>query len=319
MKKKSYYRFPGQERFPFEGKVRVVSDLGDLMVAETTNDISAFDVVLPPQIPHKGAVLNMTTAYFMRATEDIIPNCLLDVPHQRFSIWKKTKPFKIEVIVRAYNTGSFYKNFTSKGLENPWGYKLPELKKNEQLPFLVVTPTTKESSGHDRDISSKEIVDSGLATEGQWSYIHDKAIDLFKRGEEMADHLGLILVDTKYEFGIKNGIIYLIDEIHTPDSSRYWYKDSYEEAFEKGEDPRALSKEFLRQWLIDQGFNGNKDDVMPFFSEEFIKEISDRYLELCDKMGISLEDVLNEEEDEEIIHDNVCKSLQLIRESVVSY
>jgi len=290
------FRFPNQVGPTVFGKVRnlyhIVKDGKEVILCEVTDRISAFDVVLPPEIPFKGAVLNLIAAHFMKATEDIIPNCLLSVPSPYYSIWRETTPFKIEVIVRAYNTGGIEKNYTSKGLPNPWGYDLrPDLKKNEKLDYLICTPTTKALKGHDEDISFEEIIKQGLATEEELSYIVGKSYELFQRGAEMADKLGLIIVDTKYEFGKKNGTIYLIDEVHTPDSSRYWYKDTYVESFEKGEDPKALSKEFVRQWLIEQGFNGNEGDTMPEFTDGFIQSISNRYIELYQKMGLKVQEI----------------------------
>jgi phosphoribosylaminoimidazole-succinocarboxamide synthase len=302
--------YPGQTKDPYVGKVRTVSAVGKFLVAVTTNRISAFDKVLPFEVPLKGAVLNLIAAHFMKATEDIAPNCLLGIPHPRVAIWRKTLPFKFEVIVRAYNTGSFYRNYTSQNKENPWGYELPELKKNERLPFLMVTPTTKAEEGrHDEDISSEEIVSRGLATQEEWDYIHDVSLQLFQRGEAMARELGLILVDTKYEFGKDDeGVIYLIDEVHTPDSSRYFIENKYMASFLKKEEPRALSKEFLRQWLIDHGFQGNEGDVMPEFSPEFIQEVSDRYVELYEKMGLNARD-LKEDPDGEFLYNCVCDAL----------
>jgi phosphoribosylaminoimidazole-succinocarboxamide synthase len=307
--------YPNQTEPPYIGKVRIVSSVGDILVAETTNNISAFDVVLPIQIPFKGAILNLMAAHFMKATEDIIPNCLIAVPHPRVSIWKKTTPFKFEVIVRAYNTGSFDRNYTSKGLENPWGYVLPTvLRKNEKLPFLMVTPTTKAVEGHDEDISHKEIINCGLATEDEWDYIEVKALELFERGQEMADKLGLILVDTKYEFGkTSDGTICLIDEVHTPDSSRYFYKDTYEKTFQKGEEPKALSKEFVRQWLIKHGFQGKEGDKIPKFSGKFIKSISERYVELYTAMGLSLTQLPLFKEEDGDVFEKVCEYLSKIK------
>ncbi len=307
--------YPGQTKPPYQGKVRTVSDVGEFLVAETTNRISAFDVVLPPEIPYKGAVLNLMAYYFMKATEDIIPNCILDVPHPRVAIWKKTTPFKFKVIVRAFNTGSLYKNYTSKGKANPWGYELPELKKNERSPFLMVTPTTKADHGHDEDISWEEIVERNIATQKEWGYICGIALELFRCGAVMADIFGLILVDTKYEFGKDDeGNIYLIDEVHTPDSSRYWYKDTYMFSFMRKEEPKALSKEFVRKWLVDHGFQCNEGDVMPEFPPLFVREISDRYLELYQMMNLLLEEVTGEEGGSEDLYNRVCQSLEKLRQ-----
>ena len=303
--------YPFQTEPPKIGKVRIVSTVGNIMVAETTDKVSAFDVVLPFQVPKKGAILNIIAATFMWATVDIIPNCLLYIPHPRIAIWKKTTPFKFEVIVRGYNNkkSSFYRDFVSTGKTNPWGYILPEgIGVNQKFPDLYITPTTKAPDGeHDESISREEIINQGLATEKELSYIYEKTRELFQRGTEMAKNLGLILVDTKYEFGkTDDGTIYLIDEVHTPDSSRYWYSDTYEKCLETGEDPKELSKEFLRQWLIEHGFQGKEGDVLPEFSEEFIQSISERYLELYTKMGMPLSDI---EEPDEDPYEIVCEFL----------
>lgn len=273
--------FPGQTGF-YQGKVRDLYYVGGVIVAHTTNRISAFDVILPFEIPSKGAILNLIASYFMKATEDIIPNCLIDVPTQNTAIWRKVEPFTFEVIIRAYNTGSFHRNYVQNAKVNPWGYELsPQLKKNEKLRDILITPTSKAVSGHDEDISEHHILSHGLANPDEWAYIKEKAFELFKRGVKMGDEIGLILVDTKYEFGKdQNGKIYLIDEVHTPDSSRYWYKEGYVEAFAKGEEPKALSKEFVRDSLIQSGFTGEKGQSVPEFSPQQIQDITNRYIEL---------------------------------------
>jgi len=304
--------YPGQTEEPYVGKVRNISIVGDKMVAEVTNRISAFDVVLPPEVPHKGAILNKIAVHFMEATEDIIPNCLLAVPHPRVSIWKKTTPFMFEVIIRRYNNrrSSFFRNYVTTGKPNPWGYVLPtSVGINCEFPYLLITPTTKAPKGeHDEDISFEEIINRGLATEEELDYINFKSHELFKRGEEMANALELILVDTKYEFGkTESGAIYLIDEIHTPDSSRYWNKDTYQNHLAQGTDPEELSKEFVRQWLIEHNFQGKEGDVMPEFSEEFIQSISDRYLELYEKMGLDPSEIVETPDDD--VYEKVCECL----------
>ena len=310
MKRKFY---PGQTENPYEGKVRIVSTVVNILVAETTNNVSAFDVVLPRQVPFKGAVLNLIAAHFMEATRDIIPNCLLCVPHPRVALWRKTQPFKFEVIVRGFNNvkSSFYRNYFAQKKMNPWGYLLSsEMKDNHPFPFLLITPTTKADMGHDEDISSEEIIRQGLATKLEWDYIEKTAEALFKRGQEMANKHGLILVDTKYEFGKdENGIIYLIDEIHTPDSSRYWYLSTYDDCLKNGTEPKALSKEFLRQWLIDQGFQGRDGDIMPEFSDELIESVSDRYIELYMAMGLDFTDlpIIDDQSD---MYERVCLALE---------
>lgn len=305
--------YEGQTEPSFIGKVRIVSTVGNVMVAETTDNVSAFDIVLPFKVTAKGVVLNRIAAHFMQATEDIIPNCLLAVPHPRVAIWKKTTPFKVEVIVRGYNNvkSSFYRDYVASKKPNPWGYDIPDiLRDNEAFPEPLVTPTTKAETGHDENISVREITGRGIATWDDWNYMKETAIELFARGQKMANELGLILVDTKYEFGKdENGVIYLIDEVHTPDSSRYWYADSYEECLENGKEPKALSKEFLRQWLIDHGFQGRPGDVMPEFTPEFIESISDRYLELYEKMGLPASDLMISG-DEADLYECVCQALE---------
>lgn len=229
-------KYPGQIAF-YSGKVRDLYTVGDVIVAEVTNRISAFDKILPYEIPYKGAVLNLIAAHFLDATKDIVPNCMLAVPTSNTQIWRKFTPFKIEVVVRAYNTGSFFRNYIKDTKELPWiDYKqLLKCKENEKFPYLIVTPTTKEAEGHDVDISGEAIVNRGFASQKEWKDIRRISLELFRRGQEMADAKGLILVDTKYEFGKDDqGHIFLIDEIHTPDSSRYWYKDGYEKAFKGG-------------------------------------------------------------------------------------
>ncbi len=276
--------FPGQTDL-YEGKVRVVRTIGGVLVAETTDDISAFDVVLPVQIPNKGVILNLMAAHFMNATKEIIPNCLLDVPNPRVAIWKKTTPFKFEIVVRAYMEGSMWREqYNSEKAERKlWGYELPDgIKYQQKLPELMFTPSTKAPDGeHDEPISREEIIKRGLATAEEYDYIKTKAFEVFKRGEEMATARGLILVDTKYEFGKdKDGVICLIDEIHTPDSSRYYYLEGYQEKFDRGENQKQLSKEFVRQWLIDNGYQGKDGQKLPEFTPQFTNDTEARYMEL---------------------------------------
>lgn len=308
--------YPGQTESHFFGKVRIVSpvltNIGEILITETTDNISAFDRVLPFKVPYKGAILNLIAAKFLEETKDIIPNCLLDVPHPRVQIWQKTIPFKFEVKVRGYNAKKsfFYRNYIATGKENPWGYKISKkIKDNQKFPKLLLTPTIKAEKGkHDEDISREEIIKHGLATEKELQKIEATALKLFERGQKIAKKLGLILVDTKYEFGKDDkGNIYLIDEVHTPDSSRYWYLSTYRECIEKGEEPVPLSKEFVRQWLIDYGFQGNKGQKMPKFSKKFIKSISDRYLELFKQMGFSLSELKGEDAP---VYIRVCEFLK---------
>ncbi len=305
--------YPGQDQF-YKGKVRDLYYIGNVIVAKTSDRVSAYDVVLPIEIPKKGNILNLISAYNFEQTKDIIQNCLLEIPAPNTSIWLKTIPFKFEVIVRAYNTGSFYKKY-NKTKTNPWGYDYVDESRNHngKLPFLFVTPTTKAEQGHDVDISSKDIIKLGLATEKEWRYIFATAIKLFERGQKLADEKNLILVDTKYEFGkTKDGGIYLIDEVHTPDSSRYWIKDS----FDKDNNPVALSKEFLREYLISKGFEGKDGQIVPDIDEDTIKIVSDKYLKLFNliipedhKFYWEVSNVYEENK----IEESILKSLQEVR------
>ncbi|MEA3399122.1 MAG: phosphoribosylaminoimidazolesuccinocarboxamide synthase [Patescibacteria group bacterium] len=300
--------FPGQVGNPIIGKVRNIYNIwNEFLVCYTTNRISAFDVVFPVEIPFKGALLNLISTQFMKMTEDIIPNCLLAQPHPNIQIWKKVKPIKIEVIVRSINTGSYHRNYTKVKKKDPWGYPFLDLRDGEHFPEFRVTPTTKVDKGHDEDISVEEIIKRGIVSPKEWDYIEEKAMELFELGEDFASQQKLILVDTKYEFGrTEDGTILLIDEVHTPDSSRYFYKEGYEKRLAKGKKQRQLSKEFLREWLNAQGFTG--DGEVPKFSEEIIQYISDQYLELYERLGLPLEDLPIENEDE--IFKLACQALE---------
>jgi len=305
--------YPGQGSF-YEGKVRNLHTVGGVIVAETTDRISAFDVVLPFEVPRKGVILNLIAAHFMRATEDIVKNCLLDVPHPRVSIWKKVKPFKVEFVVRGFNTGSFYRNYVEAGKANPWGYSIPsDCKKNVRLPEVFINPTTKAPKGeHDEDISFEDILERGLMTKNQLEHINRVSRKLFLRGQEMAADRGLILVDTKYEFGEdESGEVYLIDEIHTPDSSRYWYANTYETALAENEEPKALSKEFVRQWLVEHNWQGKDGDVLPVFDDALKATIKDRYQELYQIVVGTPYTELSVNDDD--LYEKVCASLVKIR------
>lgn len=306
--------FPGQTDF-YKGKVRNIFTIGEIAIAETTDEISAFDCTLPFKVKYKGAVLNLIAAHFLKATQDIIKNCLLDVPTPTTSIWRKTTPFKIEVIVRGYNTGSFYRNYAEQKKKMPWSYAfIPhQWPKNAKFPMQpLVTPTTKGGKGeHDEDISFLDIIKKGLTTKEELEYIYEVAMKLFQRGQQMASEKNLILVDTKYEFGkTTDGSIYLIDEVHTPDSSRYWYKDDYEMAFNEVRDPRALSKEFVRQYLMDHNFKGEEGDVLPEFSKDFIDSITHRYLELYNIL--TGENLIVEEKTDKEVYELILSSLNEI-------
>lgn len=282
---KTNFSFPKQTNY-YEGKVRDVYTINDdLLVMVVTDRISAFDVVLPKGIPYKGQVLNQIAQHFLNATKDIVPNWLLDSPDPVVSVGKKAEPFKVEMVIRGYLTGHAARTYQS-GLRVLCGVDLPEgLKENQKFEKPIITPTTKAAVGHDEDISREAILQQGIVSESDYIQLENYTQKLFERGTEMADKMGLILVDTKYEFGKdSDGNIILIDEIHTPDSSRYFYKDTYQSYFEKGIDQKQLSKEFVRRWLIENGFQGKEGQVIPEMTSEYVKEVSERYIELYEKI-----------------------------------
>ncbi len=306
--------FPGQIE-TYKGKVRDLCIFRGVTVATTSNRISAFDVILPFEVAAKGAILNMITVFNMRQTEDIVPNCLLDVPTQNTAIWLKTTPFKFEMVVRAYNTGSFWRNY-GKNKKNPWGYS-QNVKQFGKFSKFLVTPATKENrpGKHDEDISFEEIIKLGLATKEECNSLRNIALQLFKRGQKLASKQGLILVDTKYEFGKDtNGKIYLIDEVHTPDSSRYWYKSDYEIALKQKRQPKSISKEFVREYLMANGFEGKDGQKLPEFSSEFIQSITTRYLELY--KTFTGENLVLEERHEAHDYELILASLVKIRPQI---
>ena len=274
------FNFPGQTAV-YHGKVRDVYSIGDdLLVMVATDRISAFDVVLPEGIPYKGQVLNQIAAHFLDATSDIIENWKLDVPDPMVTIGKKCEPLKIEMIVRGYIAGSAWRDYAA-GAREICGITLPEgLHENQKLPQPILTPTTKADAGHDQNISHAEIVAQGIVSEDILNQVETYALALFERGTEMAARQGLILVDTKYEFGIYDGKVILIDEIHTPDSSRYFYAEGYQERFDKGEAQRQLSKEFVREWLMENDFQGKEGQTVPEMTPAIVEGISERYIEL---------------------------------------
>ena len=278
--KETHFSFPGQSNF-YKGKVRDVYTIQDTFLAMVVTDrISAFDVVLPEPIPFKGQVLNQIAAKFLQATLDIVPNWVLDVPDPNVTIGKICDPFKVEMVIRGYLAGHAWREYQA-GRRSVCGVELPEgLKENDKLPGPIITPTTKASVGHDEDISRAEIIKRGLVSEDDYQQLENYTRAIFQRGSEMVAERGLILVDTKYEFGKADGRIYLIDEIHTPDSSRYFYSDGYEELQAKGEPQRQLSKEFVRKWLTENGFQGKEDQAIPVMSPDFVTSVSDRYIEL---------------------------------------
>ena len=277
--------FPSQKSV-YHGKVRDVYNINDeKLVMVATDRISAFDVILPKGIPFKGQVLNQIAAKFLDATADICPNWKLATPDPMVTVGVMCKGFPIEMIVRGYLCGSSWRAYKS-GVREICGVKLPEgMRENQKFPEPIITPTTKAELGlHDEDISKEQILAKGLATPEEYAILEKYTLALFKRGTEIAEKRGLILVDTKYEFGTHNGQIYLMDEIHTPDSSRYFYKDGYEERFAKGEPQKQLSKEFVREWLMSNGFQGKEGQKVPEMTPEIVASISDRYLELCENI-----------------------------------
>jgi len=278
--KETHFNLPGQSNF-YKGKVRDVYTIGNkFLVMVVTDRISAFDVVLPEPIPYKGQVLNQIAAKFLQATRDIVPNWVIDVPDPNVTIGKICEPFKVEMVIRGYLAGHAWREYQA-GKRSVCGVTLPEgLKENDRLPEPIITPTTKASVGHDEDISREEIISRNVVAEKDYLLLEKYTRALFQRGTEMVADLGLILVDTKYEFGITDGLIHLIDEIHTPDSSRYFYKEGYEERQASNEQQKQLSKEFVRKWLIDNGFQGKEGQIIPEMTPEFVNSISERYIEL---------------------------------------
>lgn len=278
------FKFKDQTAY-YKGKVRDVYTIKDnLLVMIASDRISAFDVVLPRGIPFKGQVLNQIAEQFLNATSDIVPNWLLSCPHPNVSIGKMCKPFKVEMVVRGYLAGHAARTYAS-GLRTLCGVTLPEgLKENDKLPQPIITPTTKASEGHDEDISREEIIKQGIVSKEHYEQLEKFTLALYARGQEIAGSMGLILVDTKYEFGLFNDQITLMDEIHTPDSSRYFYKEGYEERQQKGEEQKQLSKEFVRRWLIDNGFQGKDGQTIPEMNDDWVSEISKRYIELYEKV-----------------------------------
>lgn len=278
------FQLPGQTGV-YHGKVRDVYFLEQGLVAMVASDrISAFDVVLPEGIPYKGQVLNQIATYFLEATKDIVPNWLISTPDPMVSLGHRCEPFKVEMVIRGYLTGSAWRAYKA-GERSICGITLPDgMREDEAFPTPIITPTTKADEGHDENISREEIIAQGIVTEEDYKQLEQYTYALFARGQEMARERGLILVDTKYEFGKKDGKIYLIDEIHTPDSSRYFYADGYAERFESGQPQKQLSKEFVRQWLIEQGFQGREGDQVPEMTPEYCQSVSERYIELYEQV-----------------------------------
>lgn len=310
---KTNFNFDKQKSF-YEGKVRDVYNIDDKYLAMIVTDrISAFDVVLPKGIPYKGQILNQIAAKFLDITKDIVPNWKIATPDPMVTIGKKCQPFKVEMIVRGYLAGSAYREYKN-GARTLCGVTLPEgMKENDKFPTPIITPTTKADAGHDENISKEEIISKGLVSKEDYEQIEKYALKLFERGQEVAKQRGLILVDTKYEFGKAEGQIYLIDEIHTPDSSRYFYLEGFEERQQKGERQRQLSKEFVREWLMENGFQGKEGQKIPTLTDEIVENISNRYIELYEH--ITGEKFIKVEENIDIskrIEDNIKDCLSKI-------
>jgi phosphoribosylaminoimidazole-succinocarboxamide synthase len=281
--KETHFSFPGQKGF-YKGKVRDVYIFEDKLVVVASDRISAFDVVLPRPIPFKGQVLNQIAANFLKATADLVPNWVTSTPDPNVTIGKRCEPFKVEMVIRGYLAGHAAREYKA-GKREICGVKMPEgMRENDPFPEPIITPTTKASEGHDEDISREEILKKGIVSEADYAVLEKYTHALFQKGQEMAREKGLILVDTKYEFGKSGDEILLIDEIHTPDSSRYFYAEGYEENRKKGLPQKQLSKEFVRQWLISNGFQGKEGQVVPEMTDDIVESISDRYIELYESI-----------------------------------
>ena len=280
----TFFNFPGQTNY-YKGKVRDVYTINkDLLIMVASDRISAFDVVLPKGIPFKGQVLNQIAFKFLNATKDIVPNWVIASPDPVVTVGRACQPFKVEMVIRGYLSGHAAREYKS-GKRLICGVVMPEgMKENDKFPEPIITPTTKASVGHDEDISREEIISRGIVSEADYSMLEKYTRALYQRGTEMAAQQGLILVDTKYEFGKVGDTIYLMDEIHTPDSSRYFYAEGYQERQSTGEPQKQLSKEFVRQWLIKNGFQGKEGQQIPEMTTEFVNMVSDRYIELFEKV-----------------------------------
>ena len=305
------FNFEGQTNF-YSGKVRDVYTINDdVLVMIASDRLSAFDVILPRTIPFKGQVLNEIAAYMLNECKEICPNWLLNVPAPNVSIGKKCKPFAIEMVVRGNLTGHAWRTY-NEGKRMLCGIELPEeMKENDFFKSPIITPSTKAHEGHDEDISKTEIIEQGLATENEWAVLEKYALNLFDKGKQLATKQGLILADTKYEFGKINDEIYLMDEIHTPDSSRYFYDEGFNERLEKNEKQKQLSKEFVREWLMDNGFMGKEGESIPKISDDKVEEISNRYIELYEHItGKSFSPILL---NEQTVFNAISKTLQNLK------
>ena len=308
---KTEFNFPKQTKL-YKGKVRDVYTINnDKLIMIATDRISAFDHVLPKGIPYKGQVLNQIASIFLKATTDIVPNWLEATPDPSVSVGKRCEPFKVEMVIRGYLTGHAWREYRD-GKRTICGVPMPNgMKENDKFPMPILTPTTKAEVGHDEDISREEILAQGLVSEQDYLQLEDYTKALFARGTEMAAQRGLILVDTKYEFGKDSeGVITLIDEIHTPDSSRYFFKEGYRKSQDRGEKQKQLSKEFVRQWLIENGFQGKDGQEIPFMSDEFVASVSERYIELFEH--ITGEEFVKQEVDDVLarVENNILNYLQ---------
>lgn len=305
------FNLPGQVSV-YHGKVRDVYDIeGNLLVMVATDRISAFDVILPKGIPFKGQCLNQIAASFLDATADIVPNWKLATPDPMVTVGLKAEGFRVEMIIRGYLTGSAWRDYKN-GCREICGVRLPDgMRENERFPEPIITPTTKAEEGHDENISKEEIIAQGIVSKEDYEQMEQYTRALFQRGTEIAAKMGLILVDTKYEFGKYDGKVILIDEIHTPDSSRYFYAEGYEEKFEKGEAQKQLSKEFVRQWLIEHNFMNREGDVMPEITDEYAESVSERYIELYEHItGTTFAPADSEGDIQKRIERNVVEWLQ---------
>ncbi|MFW6095839.1 MAG: phosphoribosylaminoimidazolesuccinocarboxamide synthase [Bacteroidota bacterium] len=303
------FNLPGQKSV-YKGKVRDVYNINDeYLVMIVTDRISAFDVVLPKGIPYKGQVLNQIAEKFLNEAESIVPTWKIDTPDPNVMIGHKADAFPVEMVVRGYLTGHAWREYKS-GKREICGEPLPDgMKQHQKFEKPIITPTTKAHEGHDEDISKEEIINQGLVSKEDYELLEKYTLQLFEQGTQLAADKGLILVDTKYEFGKKDGKIYLIDEIHTPDSSRYFYADKYQERFQNDEPQKQLSKEFVREWLIEQGFQGVENQEMPDIPEDFVKKVSERYIELYEKITGEKFQYTASDEVEKRIENNINKAL----------
>lgn len=302
------FSFPIQKN-SHKGKVRDIYEFDNLILMIVTDRISAFDVILPQPIPYKGQVLNQIADYFLDSTKDIVPNWKIICPHPMCMLGHKAIPFKVEMVIRGYLSGHAWREYKD-GKRTLCGQPLPDgLKENDPFPHPIITPTTKAIEGHDEDIAPEEIISAGLVSKEDYSKLENYTLQLFERGTQLAKQKGLILVDTKYEFGKLNGDIILIDEIHTPDSSRYFYADGYEERQKLGQPQKQLSKEFVRQWLMDQGFSGQDNQKAPIMPPEIIHEVSHRYIELYEMLTGKVFQPINYNNLEDEMQKNILKYL----------